>query len=827
MTLMSHRNSALALVLGAVATASGAGSVGGVVIGPVVGPDEWPADLAAGCEVVRMAPALRPVVEEWVFRGLEARHQRMLNVAAANAKRRGAPSVACFAPGTSAETMGAFNRAIFAFQDRFTPGPRWEVTATNPSTGDYGTPIVLTYSFVPDGTEIPNGIGEGVAPSDLFARMNAIYGGNTQQWQNLYHGVFARWGELTGVTYIYEPNDDGAVMVDADGVLGVRGDLRLGGKFIDGNSGVLAYNYYPNSGDMVIDTGDNFFENLGTNSLRLRNVLSHEHGHGMGQPHVCPVQNTKLMEPFVSTAYDGPRHDDIRGAHARYGDVNEPNGSLAQATPIGSVAVENVVTVGVPPAPAIANGSTVSIHGDGDEDWYTFTTAAGGLLTITAAPVGLAYEDAPQNCAGFSGSCCFGEFTDSASIADLVVEVYNGSGALIASSDSTGAGLVETLNAATSGGGTFSVRVLEDGAPTEPQLYTLSVQLSAAPALGLTLMEPVPTVVPAGDSVLVSVRAASAGVPVNAVQMSLYSRRGGVGPFTQAAMAHLGGGVFTGQLNTGGCGEEWQYYVQGVAGSVVAGLPATGGTGVYLTEVGEVVTTLTESFEVSPGWTVSGDAVAGAWTHGEPLGTGAQPEFDHSPDPLSNCYFTGQGTNATSAGEADVDNGSTVLTSTTFSALGVENPTIGYWRWYDNSRGGAPNTDVFTVELSNNSGGTWVTAATIGPATQNTGNWVYHQIPLAAIGMTATASMRIRFTASDLGTGSLVEAAIDDFSVFGLTCENACPADYNGDDGVDGDDVIAYFADWDAGVIGADFNGDGGVDGDDVIEFFGRWDSGC
>jgi hypothetical protein len=52
-------------------------------------------------------------------------------------------------------------------------------------------------------------------------------------------------------------------------------------------------------------------------------------------------------------------------------------------------------------------------------------------------------------------------------------------------------------------------------------------------------------------------------------------------------------------------------------------------------------------------------------------------------------------------------------------------------------------------------------------------------------------------------------------------------ADYNHDEGVDGDDVIAFFADWDAGEAGADVNQDGGVDGDDVIEFFAHWDAGC
>jgi hypothetical protein len=52
-----------------------------------------------------------------------------------------------------------------------------------------------------------------------------------------------------------------------------------------------------------------------------------------------------------------------------------------------------------------------------------------------------------------------------------------------------------------------------------------------------------------------------------------------------------------------------------------------------------------------------------------------------------------------------------------------------------------------------------------------------------------------------------------------------CPSDWNYDGGVDSDDVIAYFIDWD--VSNADYNGDGGTDGDDIIAFFGAWDNGC
>ncbi|MFZ4575285.1 MAG: right-handed parallel beta-helix repeat-containing protein, partial [Phycisphaerales bacterium] len=73
------------------------------------------------------------------------------------------------------------------------------------------------------------------------------------------------------------------------------------------------------------------------------------------------------------------------------------------------------------------------------------------------------------------------------------------------------------------------------------------------------------------------------------------------------------------------------------------------------------------------------------------------------------------------------------------------------------------------------------------------------------------------------GTGG---AAITDMGAFEWQIP-PCPADFNGDGGVDGDDVIGFFAAWDAGDIAADFTGDGSVDGDDVIGFFANWDAGC
>jgi hypothetical protein len=71
---------------------------------------------------------------------------------------------------------------------------------------------------------------------------------------------------------------------------------------------------------------------------------------------------------------------------------------------------------------------------------------------------------------------------------------------------------------------------------------------------------------------------------------------------------------------------------------------------------------------------------------------------------------------------------------------------------------------------------------------------------------------------------------VDDLDVDGFAvlrrCD-FCPADINRDARVDADDVIDFFAGWDAGAPVGDFDGSGGVDGDDVIAFFGRWNGGC
>jgi len=57
------------------------------------------------------------------------------------------------------------------------------------------------------------------------------------------------------------------------------------------------------------------------------------------------------------------------------------------------------------------------------------------------------------------------------------------------------------------------------------------------------------------------------------------------------------------------------------------------------------------------------------------------------------------------------------------------------------------------------------------------------------------------------------------------TCP-ACPADYNQDGGVTGDDIAAFFADFENGADCADTNIDGGITGDDIAALFTVFEAG-
>ncbi|MFN7020905.1 MAG: matrixin family metalloprotease [Phycisphaerales bacterium] len=392
-------------------------------------------------------------------------------------------SSACFDPSSppSWEIQRAVNELMHgALADRFVLNSRWP--------GSNNAPISLTWSFVPDGTSIPGSatVGEPTSNSTLFQTMASRFGeANRAVWMAQFQACFDRWSALTGVTYTFVRNngndwDDGAPFPNSAGSNtpgATRGDIRIACHPIDGGGGVLAYNYYPSGGDMVLDSAETW--NFGAPNYRyLRNTVMHEHGHGLGLAHVCPTNQTKLMEPFIVTAYDGPQHDDIRGVQYRYGDRYEPNNTRLTAAPIGALAAGQSLTPSAVPSPAVSEGSLTGLSLDGDEDWYLFTAPAPLIGTITLTPAGQNYADYVQDaqCGNTTPNI------NSRSIADLRLEFYNSSGTLLATADAAGFGGTETLSGVLfSPPGNLYVRVRENNVPTETQLYSLTIAAAEAP----------------------------------------------------------------------------------------------------------------------------------------------------------------------------------------------------------------------------------------------------------------------------------------------------------------------------------------------------------
>ncbi len=375
------------------------------------------------------------------------------------------PLEACFAPGTP-DSVVEQHRArrtwaqLTSLQDRSTRhqlSDRWTCTATNGCGLSQGDPVTLTWSIVPDGTSIYGFNGEATAPSNLQSWLNGIYG-TQETWLAIFQQVFDRWAELTGLTYVYESADDGAAMTQFSvpgGSLGVRGDIRIAAHLIDDDWGVLAYNFFPDTGDMVLDSADAFFDSTGNNSLGLRNVFAHEHGHGLGMSHVCPVDQTKLMEPYVSSAFDGPQHDDILAGNRGYGDRFETADSPGTAKNLGTLTSVDL--------------SDLSIDDNSDADYYSFTVAPGSNLSVTVTPIGFTYLQGPQ--------CVAGSSYNTKDNHDLSLTVLGSNGTtVLASVDSRSAGLEETLTnlALTEGTGPYYA-VIEGSGANEAQLYRLAL----------------------------------------------------------------------------------------------------------------------------------------------------------------------------------------------------------------------------------------------------------------------------------------------------------------------------------------------------------------
>ena len=334
---------------------------------------------------------------------------------------------------------------------------------------------------------------------------------------------------------------------------------------------------------------------------------------------------------------------------------------------------------------------------------------------------------------------------------------------------------------------------------------------------------------PDGDSFMVQIEVAEGSILDPGSPTLHYNDGGG---FVKASMSAQGRGLYEATFGSTICGENVAFYISAqTMDAKVLTDPSTAPDETFETlSATDIIITFEDDLEEAGDWIVGGGgdaATTGIWTRVDPIGTAAQPEDDHTINPGTICYVTGQGTPGGTVGENDVDEGQTTLRSPAIDLAGEDAAVISYWRWFSNNQGNAPNADIFVVDISNNNGVNWINVETVGPGGNETnGGWFKHSFRVADFVM-PTNEIRLRFIASDLGDGSIVEAAIDDLQVSIIQCDQGVFGDLDGDGVVNTVDLLLLFAQWgpcgDCNDCSADLDDDCVVNTSDLLLLFANW----
>jgi choice-of-anchor B domain-containing protein len=247
------------------------------------------------------------------------------------------------------------------------------------------------------------------------------------------------------------------------------------------------------------------------------------------------------------------------------------------------------------------------------------------------------------------------------------------------------------------------------------------------------------------------------------------------GAFTNVVATPLGGDSFAATLPAFACGTLVELYVSAESSDGTTWTdPPAAPTQVHLASAAYGATVAFEdTLETPSGWLAGapGDsATIGLWTRVNPVGTSAQPEDDHTPGRGAFCFVTGQGIAGGAAGDNDVDVGTTTLRTPLLDASGLSEPHVSYWRWFSNNQDVFNINDSFVVDVSNDGGASWVNLETIAPGNPDAlGGWIRHEVRIADF-VAPTSNVCLRFVAQDLGSGSVVEAAVDDLVLLDYAC---------------------------------------------------------
>lgn len=363
----------------------------------------------------------------------------------------------CFAPGTNTKLRSILNSVT----TNLDPGAihaegRWTRTATNPAIAR-SQGFTLTWNIMPDGAPM------GSDKSSLIAWGIKNFG-SEEKMRQAYRDMFARWSQLTSITYVEVDYDDQPAS-ELDGELGVRADIRIGGRDLSSTPGVLAVNAFPNGGEMTMGTNWTYDPNTNADN-GFFNVTGHEHGHGIGLAHGCPQNGTKLMEPALNGGFRGPQLDDWLGAQFNYGDQYEKgsrNNTPNSATNLGMMQLNSETII-----------KEVSLN-IGDVDLYRINPDnEERSVTAVLKPFGAPYLDGKQ----LESGCEEGTLFSPNLQRNLDLEIVNAGGDVLATSAASPEGGTETItDFDLTGSGPYYARVSTPDTADKIQAYTLSFKI--------------------------------------------------------------------------------------------------------------------------------------------------------------------------------------------------------------------------------------------------------------------------------------------------------------------------------------------------------------
>ncbi len=242
----------------------------------------------------------------------------------------------------------------------------------------WAKPKRITYSFVPDGTNI------GGVPSNLQATLNSQF--PTADWKLQFAMAAAVWQKVANVNF-YQVSDNGASL----GASGAQqsdsrfGDVRIGGYAMSGSILAFAYLAPPANGgtyagDMLFNTSASWQIN-GT-TYDLLTVAIHEFGHAIGMGH--SALSTASMYPAYNSIKQAATTDDVSGVRSIYNsrqndffDANGANNRVLSADQLSSYIDSNKqLTI------SALDSTTPVMIGQGDLDWYKVTVPAGTTGTM-------------------------------------------------------------------------------------------------------------------------------------------------------------------------------------------------------------------------------------------------------------------------------------------------------------------------------------------------------------------------------------------------------------------------------------------------------------